>query len=87
MEMTKCEKSSQVSEYGYDASSQVLRVCFKSGGIYDYGNQETPVPADVFERMKGAESVGKFLGTEIKGKFPFVRIPTPKDEKRDQEAA
>ena len=82
MEMTKCEKSSQVSEYGYDAG--ILRVCFKSGGIYDDGNKEAPVPVDVYERMHGAESIGKFLGAEIKGKYPFVRIPTPKNE---QEAA
>ncbi len=83
IEMTPC-KSSQVKAFGYDAASKTLQLAFNSGGIYQYHD----VPAATFEAMKGCESVGKFLGAEIKNKFKFTRIPTPPaDDKQQQEAA
>ena len=83
IEMTPC-KSSQVKAFGYDAASKTLQLEFNSGGIYQYHD----VPASTFDSMKECESVGKFLGTEIKGKFKFTRIPTPPtDAKSDQRAA
>ncbi len=81
--MTPC-KSSQVQSFGYDAATKTLQLAFNSGGIYQYHD----VPAETFAAMQSCESVGKFLGAEIKNKFKFTRIPTPPtDEKQKREAA
>lgn len=39
--------SDNVRAVGYDHSTQILRVTFRSGGTYDYCN----VPVDLFEVM------------------------------------
>jgi hypothetical protein len=62
--------SSVIHHYRYDASSHRLRVYFVSGFAYDYKG----IPKDLYEKFKGAFSKGKFLNTEIKGKFPFEKI-------------
>jgi hypothetical protein len=41
-----------------------------SGIAYDYEG----VTKDLFEKFRHALSKGKFLNTEIKGKFPAVKI-------------
>lgn len=66
MNMEKCT-SSQIAEYGYDPETKVLAVRFVMGGFYHYRN----VPPDVFTEMKAAQSVGRFLHTNVKGRFPF----------------
>jgi len=67
--MTPC-KSSQVESYGFDAESRTLALKFRSGGEYHYFE----VSHETFEQLKTCESVGKFLGSEIRGKFRFVRL-------------
>ena len=64
-----CE-SSQIKGYGYDPDSKTLAVKFKSGGLYHYNN----VPAETYEAMKGAKSVGSFLGSAIKGTYGFTNM-------------
>lgn len=63
--------SSQVSAFGYDAEAKVLGVQFRSGGTYHYFGVEQ----DVFEAMCKAESVGKFVGQQLRGKFAYERQP------------
>jgi len=51
---------------GYDADSQRLGVKFKSSKkAYAY----TGVPAEVYEAMIAADSIGKFIGANLVGKF------------------
>lgn len=64
-------KSSQVESIGHDSEALALYVKFKSGGLYRYEGV-TGILADRFLR---AESYGKFLADEIKGVFPFTKVP------------
>jgi hypothetical protein len=63
-------ESSNISRFGYDASTSVLAVEFKSGGVYEYFD----VPAAVFEQMQAASSKGQFLAHNIKGRYRYARI-------------
>lgn len=63
-------KSSQIRRFAYTADKQILTMEFNSGGIYEYAE----FPADQFEALQKAESVGTFLGQNIKGKYAFKRI-------------
>lgn len=69
MKMIQVE-SSQIAAIGH--SGTTLRVEFKRGGVYDYAN----VGADMFERLKGAESVGSFFSQNIKknpAQYPYTK--------------
>lgn len=69
--------SSQLQAYGYDAESQTLAIKFKGstgapqGSTYHYFG----VPAEVYEAMKAAKSVGTFFGSDIRPKFKFEKQP------------
>lgn len=71
--MCDCE-SSQVTAHGYDQETKTMAVRFKSGGEYHY----IGVDPATYDRLKKAESVGKFIGAEIKGKFEFNRVSPDK---------
>lgn len=59
-------KSSSVTATGYDAASKTLAVQFKGGGkTYHYAD----VPESIFADMGKSESVGKFIGAQVVGKF------------------
>lgn len=68
--------SSQVKKASYSKESQVLVVTFNNDKDYQYSD----VPEEKWEEMKVAESVGKFLNSQIKGKYPY--IPLVKDESK-----
>jgi hypothetical protein len=59
--------SSQIKSVGY--ASNTLYIEFTKGTVYSYAS----VPESFFEALKKAESVGKYFGSEIKGKFGFVK--------------
>ena len=61
--------SSNIERFIYDASSQVLTVEFKNGGVYNYFD----VPEFVFEEMKSAGSRGQYLAQRIKGTYRYAR--------------
>lgn len=62
--------SSQVAAYAYDSAQRVLSVKFhRSPGVYHYQN----VPPETAKAFEAADSKGKFIGSEIKGKFSFVK--------------
>lgn len=70
-----CE-SSQVSGFGYDATTQTLAVQFPGrgatpGSIYHY----SAVPPEVFADFQAAESKGKFFGSKIRGHFSYEKQP------------
>lgn len=58
-------KSSNVAATGYDAPTQTLHVQFKGGKTYAYAN----VPQEVHTAMHKSDSIGKFIGTHVVGKF------------------
>lgn len=62
--------SSQVESVGYDAASKTLAVKFKNGGEYQYDGP----PPELYDSMLKAESIGKFLGAHVKGKFTFRKV-------------
>lgn len=67
-------KSSNVEKTGYDAASKTLAVQFKGGKVYHYAD----VDADTFAQMGKAESVGKFIGANVVGKFKHTAIGASK---------
>ncbi len=62
--------STVVSKYRYYAKSQILRITFVSGTVYDYKN----VPEEVYLEMKASFSKGTYLNENIKGSYKFEKI-------------
>ena len=69
MEWIDTPQSSNIARFGYDEESQVLKVEFKYGGVYDYFD----VPDQVFNGMKSASSVGQYLAQTVKGTYRYAR--------------
>lgn len=63
VEMTPVE-SSNVEAIGFCPDENCVHVTFKSGGTYKYPDC-TP---ELFDQLKGAESVGKFVYQHLKPK-------------------
>lgn len=62
--------SSNLSAVGYDPVSQILRIRFRSGWIYDYYD----VPENVYSGLMNAPSKGKYHNACIKNLFQYRRI-------------
>lgn len=70
MEM-KTVNSSNLAAVGYDSNSQIMRVEFNNGGIYEYYN----VPQEKYEELIVASSVGSYFHHNIKnGGYKFSKI-------------
>ena len=67
--MVKVE-SSNISAVGYDMSFGALIVEYKSGNKYQYKG----VPYELYENLLKAESKGRFMNENVKGKFDYDRI-------------
>lgn len=66
IEMVPAYESSQIASMGYSPEARVLRVLFKSsGGVYDYQD----VPQEIYDGALAAESVGRFINTNVVKKF------------------
>lgn len=62
--------SSNVEAVGHHAGRSELHVRFKGGGHYIYDG----IDAELHEKLLKAESVGKFIGEHVKGKFSFRKL-------------
>ena len=62
--------SSNVESIGYDEGTQILRVKFLTGAIYEYKN----VPLMEFEQLKDAPSVGSYLNRNIARNYPYEKV-------------
>lgn len=63
--------SSNVRGIGYDPPTSILEVEFHGGRIYRYRG----VPErDYIALTSGRGSVGTYLNTHIKGRYPYVRV-------------
>lgn len=66
--LTPCT-SSAIAAHGFDPATQTLFLKFTSGTTYSYPEVST----DLYAALQAAESVGRFYGANIKGKY----VPTP----------
>ena len=60
--------SSNISSIGYQSGT--LYVSFHSGGLYAYSG----VPESIYRELMSASSHGKYLASQIKGRYPYKRI-------------
>ena len=62
--------SSVVNNYIYFPETEILRITYQSGAVYDY----LKVPQETFDRFRTAQSKGRFLNYAIKPKFKYKKI-------------
>lgn len=63
-------ESSSLASIGFDRTTSVLEIEFRSGASYRY----LAVPPAVFEEMKKASSKGRYFAQFIRGKYEFQRV-------------
>ena len=63
-------QSSNIAGFCYDEPAGTLTIEFNNGTKYDYYD----IPENIGNGMKDAESYGKYLNSEIKGKFRYARV-------------
>jgi hypothetical protein len=63
-------RSSNIRAIGYDNDNQELYVEFLNNSHYIYEK----VPMMVFERLKNAQSKGKYLNQNIKDRYMYKQI-------------
>lgn len=61
--------SSNVASIGYDRDRMTLEVEFRDGSVYQYFD----VPEAVYQEFMRAESKGRFMHTNIKNSYRYVR--------------
>ncbi|WP_184243609.1 KTSC domain-containing protein [Novosphingobium chloroacetimidivorans] len=62
--------SSNISEVGYDPTSETLEVMFTNGSVYQYYN----VGQALFDQLMQAPSKGQYLNVYIKNSYPYSRV-------------
>jgi hypothetical protein len=72
-------ESSQLKSVGYDAEKQILEIEFKGkgeaiGGVYQY----LDVPQHIHRELMAAESIGRYFGPNVRGKFQFKKLEPEK---------
>lgn len=63
-------ESSSLSSVGYDPETSILEVEFRSGRCYRY----FAVPRRFFEELMTSSSMGAYLNSHIKPRFPFTLV-------------
>lgn len=63
--------SSNINRVAFDDG--LMYVEYKAGNIYRYEG----VPKSIYESFLKAESKGRFMNSEIKGKYTYSKIPDP----------
>ncbi len=59
--------SSTVKRIAYNEDTQTMYVTFLTDKTYQYNN----VPKEVYEQAEQAESIGKYIGSNIKGIYTY----------------
>jgi hypothetical protein len=62
--------SSAAKSVGYESETHTLEVEYTSGGVYRY----FWVPEAVYDALRFADSVGKFINAHIKEHYPHQRV-------------
>lgn len=70
IEMTAVQ-STLIRAIGHDPETRTLRVQFQDGALWQYAE----VDSEKFDRLRNADSVGRFFHTEIKSQHSGSRVP------------
>lgn len=70
--------STMLHAVGYDAEKHELEAIFNTGHIYLYKN----VPAEIYQGLMTADSLGRFMQSQVIGLFPYVRLSRRSDSRR-----
>ena len=62
--------SSAVRSVGYDVEQRALEVEFENGGVYRYAD----VPPEEVVALLEADSIGRYMNTHIKARYPAERV-------------
>lgn len=62
--------SSNLAEVGFDSESGILEIAFRSGAVWQYER----VPAQVYEELMRAASVGGYFARNIRGAYDERRV-------------
>ncbi len=62
--------SSNLKSAGFNTETETLTITFNNGSIYEYDE----FPWDKFTKFRMSESQGKFLNSNINGKYKFKRL-------------
>ncbi|WP_316931367.1 KTSC domain-containing protein [Chryseobacterium sp. P1-3] len=65
-----CMPSSVVNRFIYFPDTEILRIIYQSGAVYDYFK----VPQTIIEKFSAAKSKGQFLNKVIKPRFKYTKI-------------
>ncbi|MDN7024859.1 KTSC domain-containing protein [Methanoculleus sp. FWC-SCC1] len=63
-------ESAGFASVGYDRETEILRIEFAGGGVYEY----VGVPPEVYEGLLSAESPGWFFREFIRERYPSEKI-------------
>ena len=63
-------ESSVIVALGYDDSSGILEVVFRTGRVYRYFQ----VPASAYDGLLNAESIGAYFNREIRPRYRGVEV-------------
>jgi hypothetical protein len=73
-------KSSCLAAYGYDASTQTLRVRFNhSVELHDY----TEFSPKKWDEMRNAPSIGGYFTTSVRNHYPHELVPKDDDAEHE----
>ena len=66
--------STNLTSVGYDRTTTTLEIEFRGGAVYLYRG----VPHAIYLRLMSADSKGRYFAQQIRGRFPFQRVPETK---------
>jgi len=70
IENVTAPKTSHIDGFGYNSISKVLTVKYASGSSYNFSG----VPLSIWSALKAADSKGKYMNANIKGKFEGRKV-------------
>lgn len=75
MKILAWPNSSQITTTKYTPDTETLEVEFKSTGVYQYSK----VPSEIWDKIVVGNkdpsfSIGKFVNSDIKGKYEYQKI-------------
>lgn len=63
--------SSNLAAIGYDLNTQILRIRFNSGSLYEYSG----VPKSIYNGLLSAPSKGRYFDQNVKkAGYPYTKI-------------
>lgn len=76
----KIVSSSNIQKVGYDEKTETMRVEFNGGTLYEYFK----VPSSVYTELVNAQSIGSYLGKNIRNHYACQKVDIQKDKLNEQ---